>query len=113
MSSRNSRFKPGQPKGPHGLAQWMATWMDVWKAAYREARAGGYAYDVVIWAMPRTSNIKDPPVGFDFVGRDEAVRRINRHVPSVRGALDEPPAPGMFYAVASRGDGPLKGTTLV
>jgi hypothetical protein len=52
----------------------------------------------------------DPPVGFDSQRRDEARLYVNRHLPSFRGSLDPPPPAGLFYVVASRPGGPLKGT---
>jgi hypothetical protein len=113
MSSQNNRLRRGHwrgPSGPEALLEWVRRWRDLFKAGYRQALAEGYLPDVVVWAMPRTASLEDPPLGFDLLRRDEARRKVNWQLPCVRGTLDDPPNPGMFYIVASRAEGRFKGT---
>jgi hypothetical protein len=109
--SKNKR-KRGPPDKPEQLYQWFKRWVQGFRSAYRGAVESGYPADVVIWGMPRTDRVDDPPPGFDIQRLAEARANIDARLPKMRGVLDDPPPPGLFYAVASRSEGPMKGTVV-
>src|SRR5262245_36122661 len=97
------------PTGPHALQEWVQRWHPLFRSAYRTALAKGYPPSFVVWAMPLTERVVDPPVGFDVQSREEASATLRR-LPSVATSLDDPPWAGYFYIVASRAEGRFKGT---
>jgi hypothetical protein len=109
MSSRNNRLnnhrKGTNLFGPYALEEWVWRFRAAFRSAYRHHPGK------VIWAMPRTESLKDPPLGFDIVTREEAHQRLK----SLRAfrdgtGLEGPPRGGMFYVVASRAEGRFRGT---
>jgi hypothetical protein len=107
------RPSPGQEPGPstlRPLEYWAIRWGDRFQAAYLRALTEGHPPGVVVWATPRTESLDDPPVAFEFLPRDEARLRADRQKAGAGAPLGEAAAPGMFYTVAHRTDGWLRGT---
>jgi hypothetical protein len=98
-----------QLSGPHALEARVAKHYANFQAASRLLPTH-MASEKVIWAMPRSESLEDPPLSFGVVTLRAAKDRL-RQV-GIRDPLSEPPPPGMLYAVASCTNGRFKGTWL-
>jgi hypothetical protein len=108
---RPSPDQEPEPSDLQPLEYWVLRWGNRFQAAYGRGLTEGHPPGVVVWATPWTESLDDPPVEFDFLPRDEARLRADRLNACVR-LLEEPAGAGMFYHVASRADGWLKGTVI-
>jgi hypothetical protein len=86
------------------------------RACYRAAIASGYSADCLLWLMPRSESLDDPPLGADIQTVVEARARLRQGIStrnlrdSLCASLKDPPRPGYFYVVGSKAEGRFKGT---
>ena len=57
--------------GPDGLGQWILNHYKYVQSAYVTAIRAGYPSDCVVWLMPVTNSVEDPPNGAVPSGRSE------------------------------------------
>jgi hypothetical protein len=96
--------------GAEALGWWVNRHAAGFQACYREATRGIWPADVLLWVMPRTESLDDPPIGVDLRRIQDARTFVSRNLPILRGSLDDPPRHGYFYVIASRGEGRFKGS---
>lgn len=99
---------PG-PSGAPGLQRWVLNHVPHWQSFYREARRRGWPADIIVSATPNDDRVDVPPDHFAPIPR---VNRgtITSRVTTLRGSFDRPPGPGLFYVLASKSTGRLKGS---
>jgi hypothetical protein len=106
---RLARSKDFGQSGPEALRDWVANHYDVIQGFHRALTQAGRPAEV-LWLMPRSENIETPPVGANHYSLAGGRAYMRANLPNMSGTLAGPPLPGMFYVVASKGDGRLKGT---
>src|SRR5262245_43302313 len=79
--------------GPDALMEWVRRWHPGFRAAYRQALRDGYRPTVVVWAMPHTDRVEDPPIAVDFATLAEARQRMHS-ISSMATGLDNPAPAG-------------------
>jgi hypothetical protein len=116
--TKHLKAVPSVITGPRALLEWVGRHRDLFRLAYRTCPPGS-----VLWAMPQTESLDDPPVTTAALGdtglglisstlqvlsREEATEELARvgMSDSTRGAAP----PGYFYVVASRTEGRFQGT---
>jgi hypothetical protein len=106
--------RPAQ-HGADALVAWVRRHAAVFRAAYRRALSRGFSPDtLVLWAMPHTDSLDDPPAMLDPRTTENVLDLVPESKPGVRslfgdGFLEEL-RPGFFRVVASRGEGRFEGT---
>jgi hypothetical protein len=100
--------------GPHALRAWAIRHRRLFQAAYRKAiRRGLSRDDLIIWGMPATESMDDPPRALDLIDRrdwappDDAGPVVG---PILEQARRERPRPGYFDVIVSRVAGRFQGT---
>jgi hypothetical protein len=101
---------PPKITGPEALNYWAERHHARIQSVYRTAVQNGSSADSVVWVMPTTDSLDDPPLAAELCRLNDARDRVERIPTMEPGSLDDPPRPGYFYVVASREAGRFKGT---